>query len=319
MYDYNLNDRLNSVRDTTSEKKLKRYALEDCSEKIREIAVSKITDPALLCYIVKNDRNINVVKRAIQNIDDEEVLNNLFMELSKIGIANYEIYYAIIEKIASVIAGEKLLAEIAFNDSRWAIRREAVRKITSQEVLVEIALNNSDCDVRQEAVRRITNQDVLAEISLNDSDPYVRREAVGKITNQDVLAEIASNDYPWICYEAVKRITSQEVLVEIALNNQERDVCSEAVRRITNQEVLVEILLNDSYDNFSGDAIEGISDKEVLLEILSVKSPDFVMNAADKINDQLILLDLALSNEDVAENLDEESRIFYYALKKEVS
>lgn len=81
----------------------------------------------------------------------------------------------------------------------------------------------------------------------------------------------------------------------------------------------MEILLNDSYDYFSGEAIEGISDKEILLEILSVKSPNFVRNAADKINDQLILLDLALSNEDVAENLDMESEIFYKALKKEVS
>ena len=266
---YNLNDRLNSVRDTTSEKKLKRYALDDYSEKVREIAVSKITDPALLCYIVKNDRSINVAKRAVQNIDDEEALYNLFMELSKIGITQYhEIYSAIIEKIAShAIAGEKILAEIVLNDSRWTIRREAVKKIANQEVLVEIA----------------------------------------------------SNDFHWIRREAVKRITNQEALVEIALDNQENDVRREAFKRITNQEVLVDILLNDSYDDFSDDAIEGISDKEVLLEILSVKSPNFVRNAADKINDQLILLDLALSNESVAENLDMESEIFYKALKKEVS
>ena len=267
---YNLNDRLNSVRDTTSEKKLKRYALDDYSEKVREIAVSKITDPALLCYIVKNDRSINVAKRAVQNIDDEEALYNLFMELSKIGITQYhEIYSAIIEKIAShAIAGEKILAEIVLNDSRWAIRREAVIKITNQKVLVELALNHSDDIVRKEAVKKIANQ---------------------------------------------------EVLVEIALDNQENDVRREAFKRITNQEVLVDILLNDSYDDFSDDAIEGISDKEVLLEILSVKSPNFVRNAADKINDQLILLDLALSNESVAENLDMESEIFYKALKKEVS
>ena len=266
---YNLNDRLNSVRDTTSEKKLKRYALDDYSEKVREIAVSKITDPALLCYIVKNDRSINVAKRAVQNIDDEEALYNLFMELSKIGITQYhEIYSAIIEKIAShAIAGEKILAEIVLNDSRWAIRREAVIKITNQKVLVELALNHSD--------------------------DIVRKEAVKKIANQEALVEIASNDFHWIRREAVKRIT--------------------------NQEVLVDILLNDSYDDFSDDAIEGISDKEVLLEILSVKSPNFVRNAADKINDQLILLDLALSNESVAENLDMESEIFYKALKKEVS
>ena len=292
---YNLNNRLNSVRDTTSEKKLKRYALDDYSEKVREIAVSKITDPALLCYIVKNDRSINVAKRAVQNIDDEEALYNLFMELSKIGITQYhEIYSAIIEKIAShAIAGEKILAEIVLNDSRWAIRREAVIKITNQKVLVELALNHSDDIVRKEAVKKIANQEVLVEIALNDSDANVRQEAVKKIANQEALVEIASNDFHWIRREAVKRIT--------------------------NQEVLVDILLNDSYDDFSDDAIEGISDKEVLLEILSVKSPNFVRNAADKINDQLILLDLALSNESVAENLDMESEIFYKALKKEVS
>ena len=183
---YNLNDRLNSVRDTTSEKKLKRYALDDYSEKVREIAVSKITDPALLCYIVKNDRSINVAKRAVQNIDDEEALYNLFMELSKIGITQYhEIYSAIIEKIAShAIAGEKILAEIVLNDSRWAIRREAVIKITNQKVLVELALNHSDDIVRKEAVKKIANQEVLVELALNDSDDIVRKEAVKKIANQ---------------------------------------------------------------------------------------------------------------------------------------
>ena len=75
------NDRLNSVKDTENEKKLKRYALNDPSDKVREIAASKISDQILLAYIACNDKSMNVVRNAVKNIHDEYELKNVIIFL----------------------------------------------------------------------------------------------------------------------------------------------------------------------------------------------------------------------------------------------
>ena len=346
MNDDNLNDRLNSVRDTTSQKKLKRYALDDSSDEVREIAVSKISDLAVLFYIVKNDKSVNVVKKAIQkaieNIDDEEELNNLFMELSKNEIDYDEIlkdsYFITNQKVLSKLAlkdpnrllrlqaingitNQKVLKQILLNDSYWRCRRAAAKKITNQDILVDIALNDFDSDVRREATNKIANQDILVDIALNDFDSDVRREAAKKITNQDILVDIALNnfEYSYVRREATKRITNQDILVDIALNNilEYRDIRVEAIKRITNQDILVDLALKDFEDSdVRVEAIKRISDLVILPEILSNQSGHVLHMVINEINDQLTLLELALSNKDVAEMLDEESRILYEALKE---
>ena len=267
MNDDNLNDRLNSVRDTTSQKKLKRYALDDSSDEVREIAVSKISDLAVLFYIVKNDKSVNVVKKAIQkaieNIDDEEELNNLFMELSK-----NEIDY------------DEILKDSYF----------------------------------------ITNQKVLSKLALKDPNRLLRLQAINGITNQKVLKQILLNDSYWRCRRAAaKKITNQDILVDIALNNilEYRDIRVEAIKRITNQDILVDLALKDFEDSdVRVEAIKRISDLVILPEILSNQSCHVLHMVINEINDQLTLLELALSNKDVAEMLDEESRILYEALKE---
>ena len=319
MNDDNLNDRLNSVRYTTSQKKLKRYALDDSSDEVREIAVSKISDLAVLFYIVKNDKSVNVVKKAIQkaieNIDDEEELNNLFMELSK-----NEIDYDEILKDSYFITNQKVLSKLALKDPNRLLRLQAINGITNQKVLKQILLNDSYWRCRRAAAKKITNQDILVDIVLNDFDSDVRREAAKKIANQDILVDIALNnfEYSYVRREAIKRITNQDILVDIALNILEhRDIRVEAIKRITNQDILVDLALNDFEDSdVRVEAIKRISDLVILPEILSNQSGYVLHMVINEINDQLTLLELALSNKDVAEMLDEESRILYEALKE---
>ena len=286
MNDDNLNDRLNSVRDTTSQKKLKRYALDDSSDEVREIAVSKISDLAVLFYIVKNDKSVNVVKKAIQkaieNIDDEEELNNLFMELSK-----NEIDYDEILKDSYFITNQKVLSKLALKDPNRLLRLQAINGITNQKVLKQILLNDSYWRCRRAAAKKITNQDILVDIVLNDFDSDVRREA------------------------------AQDILVDIALNDFDSDVRREATNKIANQDILVDLALNDFEDSdVRVEAIKRISDLVILPEILSNQSGYVLHMVINEINDQLTLLELALSNKDVAEMLDEESRILYEALKE---
>ena len=319
MNDDNLNDRLNSVRDTTSQKKLKRYALDDSSDEVREIAVSKISDLAVLFYIVKNDKSVNVVKKAIQkaieNIDDEEELNNLFMELSK-----NEIDYDEILKDSYFITNQKVLSKLALKNPNRLLRLQAINGITNQKVLKQILLNDSYWRCRREAAKKIANQDILVDIVLNDFDSDVRREAAKRITNQDILVDIALNnfEYSYVRREAIKRITNQDILVDIALNILEyRDIRVEAIKRITNQDILVDLALNDFEDSdVRVEAIKRISDLVILPEILSNQSGYVLHLVINEINDQLTLLEIALYNEEVAEMLDEESRILYEALKE---
>ena len=265
MNDDNLNDRLNSVRDTTSQKKLKRYALDDSSDEVREIAVSKISDLAVLFYIVKNDKSVNVVKKAIQkaieNIDDEEELNNLFMELSK-----NEIDYDEILKDSYFITNQKVLSKLALKNPNRLLRLQAINGITNQKVLKQILLNDSYWRCRRAAAKKITNQDILVYIALNDFDSDVRCEAIKRISDQDILVDLALNAF------------------------EDSDVRVEAIKRI--------------------------SDLVILPEILSNQSGYVLHLVINEINDQLTLLEIALYNEEVAEMLDEESRILYEALKE---
>ena len=343
MNDDNLNDRLNSVRDTTSQKKLKRYALDDSSDEVREIAASKISDLAVLCYIVKNDKSVNVVKKAIQkaiqNIDDEEELNNLFMELSKNEIDYDEIlndsYFITNQKVLSKLAlkdlnrllrlqainqitNQKVLEQILLKDSYWRCRCAAAKKITNQDILVYIALNDFDSDVRREAIKRISDQDILVDLALNDFDSDVRVEAINRIANQDILVDLALNDFEhsYVRRKAINRIANQDILVDLALNDFDSDVRREAIKRISDQDILVDLALNDFDSDVRVEAIKRISDLVILPEILSNQSGYVLHLVINEINDQLTLLEIALYNEEVAEMLDEESRILYEALKE---
>ena len=168
---------------------------------------------------------------------------------------------------------QKILAEIAKNDSDYTVRREAVKKISDQSALIDIAKNASDWEVRREAVKKITDESALIDIAKNDSDWEVRREAVKKITDESALIDIAKNDSKeYVCEEAVKKITDESALIDIAKNNSWGFARLEAVRKIRDESVLIDIAKNDSKEYVREEAVKKISDKSALADITKNES-----------------------------------------------
>lgn len=325
MNNSNLGDRLNSVRDTSDEKKLKRYALDDPSDEVREIAASKITDPVVLSYIVKYDRSANVAKRALKNIDDEYELKNLYMELPKSSIDYREKYLEIINKVSNVSYLVEMINFRYFNEllekiykinpnitltrnhGKYYIKTSfKISHILDQRALIKTALNSRNSYHRELATKNILNQKILEKIALNDSTWFVRKEAVKKITNQKVLENIVFNDSDIsVRLNACKRITDQNILENITINYNGWDICTEACKRITNQDALEKIGLNHQEWRVRAEAAKRIENQDVLVELaLNDNFQQVQIEAYKRIEDQNILLETLL---DATDNVVEES------------
>lgn len=287
MNNITLNNRLNSVNDTVSEKKLKRYALDDPSEQVREIAVSKIKDQIVLSHIVQNDKSINVAKKAVQNIDDEYELKRLFIMMSKSG-SKYdgEIFQEIINKVTDI---EYLIEMIKVN-----FFTEILEKINDKNPKIIFSLKDKRISKKNEEflIKHAYSQKKLKQIALNKDYYYYRKLAIQHITDNDFLVKIALTDLDWrVRREATKHILNQDVLAEIASTDIDDDVQIEALKRIKNPEILLELLLN--------------------------KSSYVVSKLTNRINDQPSLLEIALSTGGTKEKLNEETKILYETLNKE--
>ena len=291
MNNITLNNRLNSVKDTVNEKKLKRYALDDPSEQVREIAVSKIKDPIILSHIVQNDRSVNVAKKAVRNIDDEYELKRLFIMMSKNGVEyDEEIYKEIINKVTDI---EYLIEMIKVN-----YFTEILEKINAKNPKIIFSLKNKVITKIDEEflIKYVYSQKKLKQIALNEDYYYYypyRKLAIQHITDNDFLVKLALTDLDWgIRRDATKHILNQDVLAEIASTDRNDNVQIEALKRIKNPEILLELLLN--------------------------KSSYVVSKLINRINDQPSLLEITLSTGGTKENLNEETKILYDALRKEV-
>lgn len=344
MHKSKLQDRLNSVKNTTDEKKLKKFALNDPSDSVREIAVSKITDTNILSHIVKNEKSIKISKKAIDNIGDEYELKNLFIELSKRGIKySEEINSEIINRITvpsyliemiEVNFSKQILAKILEIKPEYKLSSKIRKNIPksnydrilmesgyySQKKITEIALTSSRWTLRRDATKLIKNQDTLIKIALTDSDSIVRAKATQQIKNQKILEKIAFTESNMnVRHEAVKQIKNQKTLEKIAFFDSIDIIRCEAIKLIKNQDTLIKIALTDSDWQCRLEATKLIKNQNALIEIALTDSNDDVSKEAiqqlDK--DQSSILEIALSNELVVERLDEETAILYEALKRE--
>lgn len=336
----NLTDRLNSVRDTASERKLKSYALNDPSERVREIAASKLTDPIVLSHIVHNDESLKVVKKAVQNIDDEFELKNAIIylinetdkELSDIlkkcldKITDLSYLMEIFKKSNSIIALNRIKEinpKILFiiSDSK----QDKLKIYTKQAQLVKLLENNSlHHDELKTCVSAIHNPDLLKHL-VKSGSWRVRPVAAEHITDPDFLKEMALSDDNSVCRTAIKRITDQKVLEEIALNLSLNKctgcywACIAAINKVSSEDVLKEIALNATSSDERKEATKNIGSNDILMEIASESEDEYVIKQAiDSIDDVPLLMDISLhSNNNITEKLDQETKILYDALKKE--
>ena len=167
-------------------------------EKLRTVAVEKLTNDFHLADVAKNAKDSQIRKLAIRKIRDQTIIAN-----------------------------------IAENDEHSKVRLEAVNKLEDQSVLAAIAQNDENFAVREAAVKHLEDQTIIANIAENDEHSKVRLEAVNKLEDQSVLAAIAQNDENFAVREAaVKHLEDQTIIANIAENDEHSKVRLEAVRKL---------------------------------------------------------------------------------------
>ena len=210
--------RQRAVLKLTDQALLARIAKEDDVDWVRASAVSTLRDQALLADVAAYARDDYVRRRAVEKLTDQAVLARLVEEL----------YFVVSENLMDRITDETTLARIALESQGDQVRERAVERLTEQSVLVRPA--------------PLLPIRLLAQIALEDESPSVRAAAVKKLTDQTLLTKIATEDEDWrVRIAAVRRLTDQAPLTKIATEDEDWRVRQAAVPRLTDQTPLVQL------------------------------------------------------------------------------
>jgi hypothetical protein len=147
--------------------------------------------------VAKNDGDPVVREAAVGRVIDQAVL----ADVAKTDVAC--VRYAAVARVTD----QAVLADVAKNDVAWDVRRAAVERITDPAVLADVAKTSTHRYVRKVAVRRVTDQSVLADVAKNDTDWGVRCAAVRRVTDPALLRRLAKTDVDWdVRCAAVERV-----------------------------------------------------------------------------------------------------------------
>jgi hypothetical protein len=116
---------------------------------VREAALNKLTDQALLARTAVEGKDSDVREAALDKLTDQA-----------------------------------LLARTAVEHKDYSVRQTAVAKLTDQALLAKIAIKDKDRYVRDDAVAKLTDQALLAKIAVEDENGDVREAAVDKLTDR---------------------------------------------------------------------------------------------------------------------------------------
>lgn len=328
-----------------SEKKLKRLALDDPSRKIRKNATSKIKDENVLFAIAKTENDEEIIIEAIKNIQNEEYLMELGLKYE-----NRKIISEIIPKINDVSNLKELLRKnrmtdvgdiiyqihkvspndnIKITDFKTPVQRIGFIKILNDKKFEnflkqkDIVKNFDDyewlCEkfpkmvgiVKNDILKRTNNQRFLIECVENEKMDCNTSLVLSRIKDESKLLElfhtleeayvpdILSN--PNFKYESIiiDYLYSPELI-------QRLDKLSYVAGNSSfkNQYALFDLLIRQSV---SSKLIDKIDDKFMLEDIAR-----FNKDVANNIEDESVLLDLALDDHEIAlERLGKETKLLY--------
>jgi formylglycine-generating enzyme required for sulfatase activity len=177
--------------------------------------VQRMTAPAVLADVYKNDPDYTVRKAAVERMHDQKQLTEIVKNETDVIIRLIAVWK---------IKDTNLLHEIAQNDQDKDIRQVAAWKSTNPG-LAQQAKNAASYAERKagilglspEGASGISDQLLLKDIAMHDRDAYLRAEAVNKISSQTILTDIIKKSRDLNTREAaVSQITDQELLLDIA-------------------------------------------------------------------------------------------------------
>ena len=275
---------------------LANYLQLDCFGKVR--MVEGLRDQELLSYIALYDDCRKARSRAIQRLDDEEVIKDILfheyddkllfrasqrlMRLNPNSELFYDLNYVMsledeeelidiyknsIYKAPVIIDGSPVDMSavyyyLVYWDERWGIRWAIASNpnLKDKKVLKSIVLKDYHTKVRRAALENPNFEE--------DEDFYC---ALALWDCKDVIRGIAAS-----------RISNEPILKQLALNEDSAFIRHYAVDNpnLTDQETLIHIALNDRHYGIRKDACLKINDADVLRQVIKKDYHSWVVKAA---------------------------------------
>ena len=283
-------------------------ALNDSKKTVKREAIIQMDDEDLLIKLKREikynyyylspiirERITDIHMEMAKSSTDESVLINLALNDSD----SYVRYYAVKNPHLN---NPDVLELIIFNDSNNLVRREAISKINDEKVLIEVAQNDSDSWVRNSAVYNLdsSNQDIFIDIFYNDEDNGVKNVALSKIKDQNILKEQVENGDEKRVYYAIKNLEDEKLLKDTYKKFASSKIQEAIIENpnLTDEKFFEDIVLNE-YWRLGIPALKRINDGSILANIAQKSSDHFLRkNAVKRIKDPDVLLDLAYNCDD---------------------
>jgi len=280
-----------------------------------ELIIGKITDQSILVDIAKSVNNYSLRKIAADKCTDRSLVQEAYIEIAR-NSANAKEQVAAIQKLSSQTLQENqtLLADIAkkfiVNKTDNSLIKAVISKITGQSILEDLVMNSSVSDNQTDIIiKNITDQTMLENIARRAPGTYARTCAVKRLTGQTVLEDFARNadSDNHVKHAAMRAITDQSILAKIVrAEHADESLTEQMIKKISDKSLLAEIA-NDN--NASKDArimaAEKLKNHGLLQEIYAdiVKTGGngacaWRLSAFDKLNDILLLTEIAESNDE---------------------
>jgi len=259
---------------------------------VRQVAVAKLTDQALLAKVAVEDKDPDVRIAAVAKLTDQALLAKLAVkdrapDVRKAAVAK--------------LTDQALLAKLAVEDRDTNIRRAAVAKLTDQALLARLAVEDKDLDVRKAAVAKLTNQGLLTRLATADPAAAIRETAVRKITDESMLlGRIRQDRSAAVRQAAVATLRDQESLVEVATGSFHGQDRSAAKARLRDGAARARVAESEKNLGTQGASLDSTSDVELLLKTALEGGIDVLRyRAARRLGDPGTLGEVAVKSRDM--------------------
>lgn len=252
---------------------------EKVDESVRQKALDKISNPAVLAGIAKSANNATAAAK-------EAAVAKLFVgqeEESLYDVALNAADKSIRESAFSKIETPSFIKRMATESKDIPMRLAALERIEDPEAVKEVAKTDGSEDVRIAALSRVSDQTFLKEVVDSDSSPKVHAAAIAKIMDEATLCEIAKSDADDnIRRSVLDRIYDKPTILSMAENDPEASIRLAAIKRMNGwsgpifsdgknqneeQAVFTRIALNDSNASVRAAAIRLVQDEHVLVRV----------------------------------------------------
>lgn len=236
------------------------------------------------------------------------------------------------------VTDDKVLADIALNNSDFYIRNEAVSRIKDDNILASLVHSSGTSSlsrVGMYALECISDEKIIADLWCNSGIEF-SNVSLNKVSNPELLARIAkeapnnqnrrkaldlvpnSDEMLYDIYKrtgdtsAVYKIKDEDILKEIFNSAKDMDVCRDAISHIHDESFLREVFktfdrnsVTDRCLNCKGDRVRiaivnNISDESFLEDVANNYVDSYVREAAvKKVNDKSVLSSIEENDSDL--------------------